>query len=137
LRERTPESCPGFEEGRFAWKELDEMRALTAGLFALMLSAPTLAATPYWANPFNQKIMNLKQADRDGALRRAITDNNQRCGRLTHSRYRGPYGNLGTWVARCTPGGDYAIYAGPDGSVQVRKCADLKDLKLPECGKLD
>jgi hypothetical protein len=117
--------------------EREEMRALTAGLFALMLSAPTLAAPPYWANPFNQKMMKLGLADRNGALRRAITDNDQRCGRLSKSAYRGPHGNLGMWVARCTPGGDYAVFAGPDASVQVRKCADLRELKLPECGKLD
>ncbi len=113
------------------------MRALTAGLFALTMSAPALAATPYWANPFNQKMMKLGQADRDGALRRAITDNDQTCGRLSKSAYRGPHGNLGMWVAHCTPGGDYAVFAGPDASVQVRKCTDMKELKLPECGKLD
>lgn len=113
------------------------MRALIAGLAGLMLTAPALAATPYWANPFNQKLMQLGLADRDGALRRAITDSEQHCGRLSKSIYRGPYGNLGRWEAHCQPGGDFAIFTGPDGSVQVRACKDLKDLKLPECGKLD
>jgi hypothetical protein len=113
------------------------MRTLIAGLAGLLLTAPTLAATPQWANPFNQKILQLSLADRNGALRRAITDNDQRCGRLSKSAYRGPFGNLGFWVARCVPGGDFAVFAGPDGSVQVRGCADMKGLKLPECGKLD
>jgi hypothetical protein len=113
------------------------MRALIAGLAGLMLTAPALAATPSWANPFNQKLMQLGIADRNGALRRAVTDNGQSCGRLSRSVYRGAYGNLGRWEAHCQPGGDYAIFAGPDGSVQVRPCKDLKELKLPLCGKLD
>jgi len=113
------------------------MRALIAGLAGLLLTAPALAATPYWANPFNQKIMKLSLADRNGALRRAITDSNEKCGRLSNSVYRGPHGNLGRWEAHCQPGGDFAVFAGPDGSVQVRNCKDMKDLKLPMCGKLD
>ncbi len=113
------------------------MRALIGGLLGLALAGPAMAVTPQWANPFNQKILQLRPADRDGALRRAITDNDQRCGRLSKSAYRGPYGNLGMWVAHCEPGGDYSVFAGPDGSVQVRSCADMKDLKLPACGKLD
>jgi hypothetical protein len=118
------------------------MRSLIGGVMGLMLAAPSLAAPPmgigpYWANPFNQKLMQLGEADRLGALRRAITDNDQSCGRLMKGAYRGPYGNLGYWAARCKPGGDYAVFAGPDGSVQVRPCAQMKGLKLPECGKLD
>lgn len=113
------------------------MRALIGGVAGLMLAAPAMAATPFWANPFNQKLMQLRPADQYGALRRAITDNDQSCGRLVKGVYRGPYGNLGYWVARCTPGGDFGVFAGPDGSVQVRPCGDMKGLKLPECGKLD
>jgi hypothetical protein len=37
------------------------------------------------------------------------------------------------WSARCDRGGDYAVYIGPDGSVQVRPCADAAKLKLPAC----
>jgi hypothetical protein len=118
-------------------KEMDEMRALIGGLLGLMLTGPALAATPFWANPFNQRLMQLKPVDKAGALRRAITDSDERCGRLSKSAYRGPYGNLGFWVAHCEPGGDYSVFTGPDGSVQVRSCKDMHDLKLPECGKLD
>jgi hypothetical protein len=112
------------------------MRAVIGGLIGMVLTAPALAATPYWANPFNQKLLALGLADRQGALRRSITDSDEKCGRLSNSVYRGPYGNLGFWVAHCQPGGDFAIFTGPDGSVQVRQCADMKGLKLPECGKL-
>jgi hypothetical protein len=117
-------------------KEMDEMRGLVGGLLGLMLAGPSMAATPAWANPFNQKLMALRLADQQGALDRAIVDSGERCGRLTKSAYRGPYGNLGFWVARCQPGGDFAVFTGPDGSVQVRQCGDMKSLKLPECGKL-
>lgn len=113
------------------------MRALIGGLIGLVLTAPAMAAVPQWANPFNQKILALSLADRNGALRRAITNSDEKCGRLSKSAYRGPYGNLGLWVAHCQPGGDYAIFTGPDGSVQVRECGDMKSLKLPECGKID
>lgn len=109
--------------------------ALMGGALGLLLAGPALAA-PYWANPFNAQILKLNIADRNGALRRAITTSDMRCGRLSKSAYRGPYGNLGLWNAHCEPGGDYGVFAGPDGSVQVRSCADMKDLKLPVC-KLD
>jgi hypothetical protein len=113
------------------------MRSLIGSAVALMLAAPAMAATPFWANPFNQKLLQLRPADQYGALRRAITDNGEPCGRLTKGVYRGPFGNLGYWVARCKPGGDYGVFAGSDGSVQVRNCAEMKGLKLPDCGKLD
>lgn len=113
------------------------MRALIGSLVALVFTVPATAAPPVWANPFNRKVMTLSLADRNGALRRAITNSDETCGRLSKSAYRGAYGNLGFWVAHCQPGGDYAIFTGPDESVQVRECGDMKHLKLPECGKLD
>jgi hypothetical protein len=113
------------------------MRGLIGAMMGLMVAAPAMAATPFWANPFNQKLMQLKGPDQYGALRRAITEYDQPCGRLVKGMYRGPYGNLGFWTARCKPGGDYGVFTGPDGSVQVRPCSQMKALKLPECGKLD
>ncbi len=106
------------------------MRIPAALLAALALTAPALAAAP---NPFNDRLNTLPLADRNGALRRAVTLEGQRCGRLAPSLYRGMYGNLGYWQARCTPGGEYAIFVGYAGEVQVRACADLKTLKLPAC----
>ncbi len=113
------------------------MRVWAGGMIGLLLAGPALAAPVNPANPFNAKLLQLRLADRQGALGRAIVDDGQRCGRLTTSAYRGPFGNLGMWVARCKPGGDYAVFAGPDGSVQVRPCGDLKGLKLPGCGKIE
>lgn len=114
------------------------MRTLIACVVALGLTAPALAAVS--KNPFNDKVLALSLADRNGALRRAVTtvdDSNNKCGRLSKSVSRGLYGNLGFWEVRCVPGGDYGVFLGPDGSIQVRTCGDMKALKLPACGKLD
>jgi len=113
------------------------MRIWAGGAIGLVLAVPALSVPVNPANPFNARLLQLRLADQRGALDRAIVDDGQTCGRLTNSAYRGPYGNLGMWVGRCKPGGDFAIFVGPDGSVQVRPCADLKGLKLPECGKID
>lgn len=107
------------------------MRTPIALLASLLLAAPALAQIK--PNPFNDQFKRLAPADRDGALRRAVTLENQRCGRVTGRLYRGMYDNLGYWQVRCKPGGDYAVFLGPGGEAQVRLCGDLKALKLPEC----
>lgn len=108
------------------------MRVCSALAAAALLAAPAVAIPPV-ANPFNAQLLKLSLIDRNGALRRAVTNENQRCGRLSDSVYRGPFGNLGYWQAHCTPGGDYAIFVGGNGTTQTRPCADLKSLKLPAC----
>lgn len=99
---------------------------------AALAAAPALAA-PFSPNPFNDRMRELKPVDQAAALRRAVTLDNQKCGRVAPFSYRGLYGNLGRWEVRCTPGGTYAVFVGPGGEVQVRACADLRSLKLPEC----
>lgn len=106
------------------------MRIATALIAASALAAPALAAP---SNPFNDRLKSLSLVDRNGALRRAVTLEGQRCGRLAPSVYRGMYGNLGLWQVHCTPGGDYGVFVGYGGEVQVRGCADMKTLKLPAC----
>ena len=106
------------------------MRIAAALIAALALTAPALAAAP---NPFDDRLKALSLANRNGALRRAVTLEGLRCGRLAPSLYRGIYGNLGFWQVRCTPGGDYGVFVGSAGEVQVRSCADMKTLKLPAC----
>lgn len=108
------------------------MRTVAAMIAGLLLAGPALAL-PVQVNPFNQRMKALSLADRNGALRRAVTLEDLPCGRLGPSLDRGMYGNLGLWQVRCTPGGDYGVFVGPDGEVQVRSCADMKDLKLPQC----
>jgi hypothetical protein len=109
------------------------MQAWSALWLGATLAVPALAAPPVLPNPFNERLARLKPADRLGALRRAVTDGGGRCGRLDAGDYRGPWGNLRVWQVRCTPGGDYRVFVGPDGEIQVRNCADLKRLGLPQC----
>ncbi len=116
------------------------MRTISAALIGLVLVAPALTVPALAAiakNPFNDRVLQLSVADRNGALRRAVTLSDQKCGRLALSKSLGLYGNLGLWQVRCVPGGDYGVFLGPDGSVQVRTCDDMKALKLPTCGKPD
>lgn len=66
-------------------------------------------------------------------LKRAIYDSGNSCRRMIGSRPLAEYKNLTTWQADCDDGGRWAIFVAPEGSVQVRPCADEKQLKLPEC----
>jgi len=49
----------------------------------------------------------------------------------------GEYKNLDMWTAHCVydtgAARDWAIFAGPDGSAQVRDCKDLPGTGLPDC----
>ncbi len=98
---------------------------------AALAAAPALAAPP--VNAYNQRILRMDDATRNGVMRRAVTDNGERCGRLDRAGYRGRYRNLEMWAVRCTPGGDYAVFIGLDASVQVRACNTLRELRLPSC----
>ena len=65
-------------------------------------------------------------------LKRAIYDAGYSCKRVTDAGFVGTYKNLDEWMARC-PGRDWAVFAGPDGSAQVRDCKDLAGTGLPPC----
>jgi len=67
------------------------------------------------------------------ALKRAIYDSGFSCRQIDKAGYVGPYKNLDEWTAHCTNGRDWAIFAGPDGSAQVRDCADVARFGLPKC----
>jgi hypothetical protein len=69
-------------------------------------------------------------------LKRAIYDAGYICKRVTDAGFVGSWQNLDMWMARCTNGKteqDWAIFAGPDGSAQVRDCKDVPGSGLPEC----
>ena len=71
------------------------------------------------------------------ALKRAIYDAGYTCKRVTDAGFVGEYQNLDMWMAHCvydngTPR-DWAIFAGPDGSAQVRDCKDVPGSGLPAC----
>src|SRR6266576_2593592 len=61
-------------------------------------------------------------------LKRAIYDAGYMCKTITDAGFVGTYENLDMWMARCTDGKnkrDWAVFAGPDGSAQVRDCKDI------------
>lgn len=71
------------------------------------------------------------------ALKRAIYDAGYTCKRITDAGYVGTYKNLDMWTAHCVydkgAARDWAIFAGPDGSAQVRDCKDVRGSGLPDC----
>ena len=70
-------------------------------------------------------------------LKRAIYDAGYTCKHITDAGFVGTYRNLDMWMAHCeyekgTPR-DWAVFAGPDGSAQVRDCRDVPGTGLPDC----
>ena len=113
-----------------------------------LLAALTLAACneqPY--QPTNQAIKvrsteqeQLKQLDAFNlaiGLKRAIYDAGYTCKRVTDAGFVGEWKNLDMWMAHCVYDNgaprDWAIFAGPDGSAQVRDCKDIPGSGLPDC----
>jgi hypothetical protein len=70
-------------------------------------------------------------------LKRAIYDAGYTCRRITDAGFVGPWKNLDMWTAHCVydkgASRDWAIFAGPDGSAQVRDCKDIPGSGLPDC----
>ena len=70
-------------------------------------------------------------------LKRAIYDAGYTCKRMTDAGFVGTWKNLDMWMAHCVydkgPARDWAIFAGPDGSAQVRDCRDVPGSGLPAC----
>lgn len=63
-------------------------------------------------------------------LKHAIYDAGYTCKRITDAGFVGAWKNNDMWMAHCVydkgASRDWAIFAGPDGSAQVRDCADIK-----------
>ena len=70
-------------------------------------------------------------------LKRAIYDAGYSCKRITDAGFVAEYKNLDMWMAHCVydkgAPRDWAIFAGPDGSAQVRDCKDTPGSDLPDC----
>ena len=71
------------------------------------------------------------------ALKHAIYDAGYTCKRITDAGFVDSYKNLDMWMAHCeydkgSPR-DWAVFAGPDGSAQVRDCRDVPESGLPVC----
>lgn len=67
------------------------------------------------------------------ALKHAIYDAGFTCRRVADGGFVAEYENLDMWTASCDDGRQWAIFAGPDGSAQVRDCKDVAASGLPAC----
>jgi hypothetical protein len=113
-----------------AWTAL----AALAFLAACEDGAPERNVTPVKAvNPYSDQLKGMSELYRNLGLRRAITDNNQRCKRVDRGGYQQQYQTMAMWAVHCTDSGDWAIYLAPNGQVQVSRCQYAKQLGLPEC----
>ena len=83
------------------------------------------------------KMHQLDDMNRAIALKRAIYDSDAECRRVTKSGYVGEYENTSQWTATCEDKfkrtRDWALFIGPDESVQVRLCEDVVKAGLPAC----
>lgn len=70
-------------------------------------------------------------------LKRAIYDAGYTCKKVTDAGFVGTWENLDEWTAHCVydngTSRDWAVFAGPDGSAQVRDCKDVVASGLPAC----
>ena len=107
---------------------------VAALLSACGQSAPTQSKRPIVVHTDAQDSLHrLDDLNRAIALKRAIYDSGNSCKRIDKSGYVAEHRNLSMWTAHCDDGIDWAIFVGPDGSVQVRRCGDLDQLGLPAC----
>ena len=79
------------------------------------------------------QLHQLDDLNRAIALKRAIYDSGYTCRTVETAGYVTAYKNLDMWTAHCADGRDWAIFAGPDGSVQVRDCKDVAQFGMPAC----
>ena len=83
------------------------------------------------------QLHKLDDTNRAIALKHALYDSGYTCQRIDKSGFVTAYKNLDMWTAHCTdgpgPGRDWALFAGPDGSVQVRDCKDVAQFGMPAC----
>ena len=118
-------------------------------LTALLLAGVTLAGcNEPQQTPTNQPAIRVRSAEQEQlqkldafnlaiALKHAIYDAGYTCKRITDAGLVGTYKNLDMWMAHCVYDNgaptNWAIFAGPDGSAQVRDCRDVPGTGLPDC----
>ena len=84
-------------------------------------------------NPYHDQLIALSpQMQRLGVMR-AIRDNGKRCQRVEGARYQEDYRQMALWVALCSDGRHWAVFIAPNGDTQVRECAEMRQLGLPQC----
>ena len=83
------------------------------------------------------RLHQLDDLNRAIALKRAIYESGSECRRVTESGYVGEYENTSYWMATCEDRygrtRDWALFVGPDESVQVRLCEDVAKAGLQPC----
>ncbi|HVF84190.1 MAG TPA: hypothetical protein VM913_08485 [Sphingomicrobium sp.] len=79
------------------------------------------------------QLHQLDEMNRNIGLKRAIQDSGLRCRRVLQSGYVQEHNKLSMWTASCDDKRSWGIFVGPDGSAQVRPCAEMAKLGLPEC----
>ena len=83
------------------------------------------------------KLHQLDDLNRAIALKRAIYESGSDCRRVTKSGYVGEYENTSYWTATCEDrhgrAREWALFVGPDESVQVRLCEDVVKAGLDPC----
>jgi hypothetical protein len=108
--------------------------ACAAALLAACDQQPTQPSRPIVVRSEAQdQLHQLDDMNRAIALKRAIYASGFTCKRVAKSGYVQEYKNLSMWTASCDDGREWGIFAGPDGSAQVRPCKDLAELGLPQC----
>ena len=108
--------------------------AVAALIAACGQSQPTQPKQPIVVRSEAQDALHqLDEMNRAIALKRALYDSGYRCQRVEKSGFVTTYKNLDMWAAHCADGRDWAIFTGPDGSVQVRDCKDVAQFGMPAC----
>ncbi|MCY7281100.1 MAG: hypothetical protein LH610_09450 [Sphingomonas bacterium] len=83
------------------------------------------------------RMHQLNDLNRAIALKRALYASGSECRLVTKSGYVGEYENTSYWTATCEDkfkrSRDWALFIGPDESVQVRLCDDVVKAGLPAC----
>ena len=112
--------------------------------FWILVAPLALAACDAGTPPTNQTSIKVRSPEQDRlhtlnalnlaiALKRAIYAAGYTCRRVTEAGFVAEYQNLDMWTAHCDDDRDWAIFAGPDGSAQVRDCKDIPGTGLPAC----
>jgi len=117
-------------------------------LFVAVLAGSCIAACNEPQSQQNQPVIKVRATEQEQlhtldafnlaiGLKHAIYDAGYHCKTVTDAGFVGTWKNLDMWMARCTsdvgPPRDWAIFAGPDGSAQVRDCKDIPGTGLPAC----
>lgn len=84
-------------------------------------------------SPEQDRLHQLAEPDLEIALKRAIVDAGYPCKRVEKAGFVAKHENLDMWMATCSEGREWAIFAGPDGSAQIRDCVDVPRFGLPQC----